>query len=878
MLSALVIGFRYALTPILGDTGPFYLASLAVLVSAYFGGFWPGILATALTTVGGFLLYMPMSIQKAITDPQRALILSAQIVICTSISLICQALKDREAECESRIVLEQTARGKLDTLLSGITDKLITLSTELRLVSFNNAAAERWNMNLEMIGLSFMEVLPPATAEALQGPLKRTLVLGEAMSLEVYDHSLDRTYEIRIFPSPEGLLVYFRNVSDRIQANRAITALAEEQQKTNALLDSLLSHAPVGFAFFDQDLVCQQINGSLADLNGESDSSLVGKRAAEIVPFNSPNICGSIEQVFRGRTAIEQMEISAGSTGESGSERHWHMGLYPVFDSCGEVAAAGAILIEITQRRQMENRLSESEARFRNVADNSPVFIWVLNSEGTATWFNQPWLDFRQVTLEKAIEEGCLSNVHADDNTWVQEAYADAISHGRPFALEFRTLATDGLYRWIHFKASPMLDETGRVSSYLMSGIDVSDRIAMEDHLRKSLANERMARSDAEKANRLKDEFLASLSHELRTPLTTMLGWTELLMKPKVQENELKNGLEVIQRSSRLQLQLINDLLDMSRMNIGKVTLESEYAELYDTVKSTVDLVQGAADEKGLRINFDEPKAPIIVKIDADRFAQVIWNVLTNAIKFTPQNGCIQIEVGRTELETYVKVADTGIGIEESFLPYVFERFRQADAGRTRRHGGLGLGLAIARQLIELHGGSITVESQGVNQGATFTVHMPTVEDTEVALKNREAVALSQGTEELRLAGLCILLVEDDAASRDILKRILESEGSIVIPAESAVVARRLIRETRPDLIISDIGLPDEDGNQLMRTLRSSRTDHPIEVPSIALTAFAGSEDRMQAFESGFNAHLVKPVETEELVHTIQELIASPHD
>lgn len=870
VLGGLVIGLRIALTPVLGETGPYFLGALAVTISAFIGGLWPGLLATFITTIAGTLLFMEPQTPSFLNSPPARLLIAAHITVCVCISLICGALRGSEKVAASIAKQERDARAKLDALFNSITDKLLTVAKDLTILSFNQAAEKRWSINTKHIGLHLSEVLPPAIVDALEVPLRRTLELNEAISIEVLDDASQLTYEVRAFPSPDGLLVYFHNITERIAANESIAKLAVEQEQANALLDSLLRHAPLGFAFFDREYRFQRLNDQIADMNGVSASDHVGRTVREIVPANAPFVEPVIDQVFESGEAVDQLEVTGETPKAPGVTRHWHTGFYPVKDSQGTVKSVGAIVLEITQRKEIEDQLRESEFRFRNLTDNSPMMIWVCDPDGTASWFNKPWLDFRNLSLEDALCEGCFSNIHPEDEPWVKETQHEAFIAGEAFSVEFRTRAADGQYRWIHVKANPVHDNDGKVVSYLMSSLDVTDRIGMEENLRRSLANERAARSDAEEANRLKDEFLAGLSHELRTPLTTMLGWTELLMKPKIRESELIDGLQVIQRSSKLQLQLINDLLDMSRISIGKINLEFEYAELYDTIESVVDLVQTSASEKNISVKLIEPKAPIVVRMDPDRFTQIVWNLLSNAIKFTPSNGKVVIEVGAEGETAFAKITDTGVGIEETFLPFVFDRFRQADASRSRRHGGLGLGLAIAKQLADLHGGNIEVVSDGPNKGCTFTVTIPKAEMSPTPQRAKPKPVAIESEDARRLVDVCILLVEDDDSSREVLRRILVSEGAVVIAANSASIARKLLKETSPDLLVSDIGLPEEDGYQLIRSIRSATDANNI--PAVALTAFAGSEDRLRAFEAGFNMYLTKPVEPDDLVRAVLEL------
>jgi PAS domain S-box-containing protein len=879
LLCGLVVLVRLAAAPILGDTSPFFLAALAVTLSAYVGGLWPGLLSTIISTVLGYSLFLKNPGVGPLEDPRSRIILGSQIAVNVCISLICGALRSSESETRRSVQQERLTHERLASIFESISDAFITISPEFKLTSFNQAAADLWNLTQESLGKSIEEVIPMEIYEAISGPWKTAVEHRVATNVEVVLPTGDGAYEIRAFPSSEGLLIYFHDISARIKANEALKSMAREQDRVNAFLNSLLAHAPVGFAFFDREYRFERVNAELADMNGMSIEDHIGRSIRELFPSMADSAEEVIGKVFDSGQGVDQLEVAGETPKSPGRMRHWLCSYYPVNGPGGMVTSVGALAIEITERKEIENRLRESEVRFRNLADNAPVMIWVCNVDGTATWFNRPWLDFRNLSLDDAVCEGCFANIHEEDQPWVEEAYRDAFERGESFSLEFRSKGSDGNYRWFYLKGNPVKEFDGHLSSFLMSSIDVTDRITMEESLRLSLANERAARSDAEEANRLKDEFLAGLSHELRTPLTTMLGWSELLMKPQVRETELMEGLQVIQRSSKLQLQLINDLLDMSRISIGKLQLEFEFADLADTVQSIVDMSQGTAREKEVSLILEGVEDSVVVRIDPDRFSQIIWNLLSNAIKFTPSGGTVKVLLSHTSEEATIRVKDSGVGIDPAFVPFVFDRFRQADATRSRRHGGLGLGLAIAKQLTDLHKGKIEARSEGANRGSEFIVTIPVVQAAPQSVHQTikappEPVAAD---DQRRLVDLCVLLVEDDASSREFLKKLLEIEGATVVATDSAPQARKLFREVSPDILISDIGLPGEDGNQLIRSLRSGSASDTTKVPAIALTAFAGKEDRDRAFESGFNLHLTKPVDAEDLVRGVLEVWTSMH-
>ena len=388
------------------------------------------------------------------------------------------------------------------------------------------------------------------------------------------------------------------------------------------------------------------------------------------------------------------------------------------------------------------------------------------------------------------------------------------------------------------------------------------------------LESERAARATAERMSDLKDEFLANLSHELRTPLNAILGWSQVLRRGARGEADFNKGLEAIERNARVQTQLIEDLLDMSRITSGKVRLDIQPIEPVSVIEASIETVKPAAEVKGIRIEklLDSAAGPI--SGDPNRLQQILWNLLSNAIKFTPKGGKVQILLARVNSHVEISVADTGIGIRPDFLPYVFERFRQADASAARVHGGLGLGLSIVKQLVELHGGTVWADSAGEGRGATFSIHLPLTAihrnlRVHSGLHPKASAVVSAEFKTLDLSGVKVLVVDDEPDARDLIRRVLEDCDATVFTAATAPEALLLIENERPHVFISDIGMPSVDGFELLRRVRSLGEARGGRVPAIALTAFARSEDRTRALRAGFLVHVSKPVEPSELVATV---------
>ncbi|PQV63330.1 PAS domain S-box-containing protein [Abditibacterium utsteinense] len=433
--------------------------------------------------------------------------------------------------------------------------------------------------------------------------------------------------------------------------------------------------------------------------------------------------------------------------------------------------------------------------------------------------------------------------------------------------------------KWFEVRAYPL---QGGLSVFFH---DVTEQKSFEKERTQLLAQERKAREEAEIANRTKDEFLATLSHELRTPLNAIIGWSSMISDSRLAEKEKAHGIEAIKRNALLQAQLIEDILDVSRIITGKLRLDVRAFELASVIEAAVESVSPAAQAKGIRLQRVLDSGTSLVSGDPSRLQQVIWNLLTNAIKFTPKDGRVQIRLERINSHVEIVVTDNGIGISADMLPHVFERFRQADSSSTRSFGGLGLGLAIVRHIIDMHGGTVEVESPGDGKGAIFTVKLPLMATRTVDAIPSDAIP---GLSEERvhptssdfakyhcpeeLNGLHVLVVDDEEDARRLLKTVLESCNARVTTASNALEAFEVLQSFLPDVLISDLGMPGEDGYSLLRKVRALPPDQGGQIPAAALTAYARVEDRLQVLRSGFQIHLPKPVEPAELVAVVANL------
>jgi PAS domain S-box-containing protein len=528
----------------------------------------------------------------------------------------------------------------------------------------------------------------------------------------------------------------------------------------------------------------------------------------------------------------------------------------------------------ITERKQAEIKLQESEARFRNMADHAPVMMWVTAPDGGCTYLNRRWYEYTGQTEETGLGMGWLDAVHPDDAQQAGATFLSASAAREPFRLEYRLRGRDGTFRWAIDAAGPRFAADGEFLGYVGSVIDIEDRKRVERATEELLAREQVGRAQAEESSRIKDEFLATVSHELRTPLTSILGWVQMLRAGNLAPERRAQALEIVERNSRHQAQLIEDLLDVSRILAGKLRLDVTPLDLSDVVNAAMETVRPAADAKDIRLQAALDTSGIVMG-DADRLQQVVWNLLANAVKFTPKGGRVQVAVTRRDSSVEVVVADTGKGIPESFLPFVFDRFRQADGGVSRAHGGLGLGLSIVRHIVELHGGTVSAHSDGEGRGASFVVTLPVAVVLRKEVGCESTPPWRSSAPDLRcpphLEGLRVLVVDDEEDTGNMLRAMLESCSATVRVARSAAEALAMLRAEPPEVLVSDVGMPDQDGYSLIRAVRALPGPAGV-VPSIALTAYAHTKDRTLALLAGFDMHLPKPVEPVELLTVVASM------
>ncbi|MBS2020700.1 MAG: PAS domain S-box protein [Deltaproteobacteria bacterium] len=523
----------------------------------------------------------------------------------------------------------------------------------------------------------------------------------------------------------------------------------------------------------------------------------------------------------------------------------------------GKFAGLVGVMGDVTERRKAEQALRASEEFNRTIVTSSRDCFKTLDLDGRLLWISDVGPRLLGVTAADLVGTRWLDIWKHDVESARAALEAARVGGTGQFV---GMLEIDGEPRWWDVVITPILDSHSAPATLLAVSRDVTER-------RKLLESERLARENAERASAIKDEFLATLSHELRTPLNAILGWAHLLRRKVPADSELVKGVEIIERNARAQTRLIEDLLDMSRIAAGKVRLDMQPIAPFAFVEAAVEAVRPAAAAKNIELLVELDPSVGSITGDAARLQQVVLNVLSNAIKFTPQGGHVEVRLDRHERCARLRVIDDGAGIHPDFLPYVFERFRQADSTTTRHHGGLGLGLAIVKHLVELHGGSVAARSDGLGKGATFTLLLPSADEAKDRLSGAPRHVSDLNLVDLR--GLRVLVVDDEHDACALVAGVLGDCGAEVITATSALRALTIIESECPHVLVSDIGMPEVDGFELLRRVRSLGDPRGRTVPAIALTAFARPEDRTKVLRAGFVMHLSKPVDPTELAISV---------
>ncbi|HEX5875995.1 MAG TPA: PAS domain S-box protein [Pyrinomonadaceae bacterium] len=608
-------------------------------------------------------------------------------------------------------------------------------------------------------------------------------------------------------------------------------------------------------------------NAGAQQILGYAEEEIIGKHAARF-----------FTQEDRVKE-IPRKELETAATQGRAEDERWHMRsdgshfwasgiVTSVRDETGKLLGFSKVMRDMTER----NKLTQERDRFFALSID---MLCIVHLDGRFQRVNPAFQKVLGFSEEALLSMSVFELVHPEDRAKTMREY-EKLSAGRSTSnMENRLRVKDDSYRWVAWSYFPV-PEDGLAFGV---GRDTTERRRMDEILR-------LRARELEDANRVKDEFLATMSHELRTPLTSILGWSRLLDSNQLGEKDKERAVHIIQRNAEAQSKLIEDLLDVSRIITGKLRIEVQPVSFASIADGVVTSLRPAIDAKQLKLvtSIDPAAGPILG--DPARLQQIVTNLLSNAIKFTPSGGRIEVSLERNASHVRLRVADTGVGIAAEHLPHIFERFRQVDSSNVRAHGGLGLGLAIVDYLVRQQEGSVSAESEGVGKGATFTVEFPltsseliSTDSRRVDLFSPEAPLVlenSEAFEDGKLRDLRIVVVEDDPDTQELLKTVLRRHGAEVIAAASGTSALAEIRRNKPNLIISDIGMPDENGYDLIRKIRALPPEEGGRIPAIAVTAYAGASDRRRALLAGFQTHLAKPIEPDDLVAVILSLTFQP--
>ena len=649
--------------------------------------------------------------------------------------------------------------------------------------------------------------------------------------------------------------------------------------QANALLAAIVESSDDAIIAMTLDGAIQSWNGGAERIFGYTAEEVKGRQVSLLAPTDKADEVPRILQEIRGGGRVFHFETIRKR--KDGERITVSLSVSPIKDANGMIIGASKIARDITEQRRAEAEVQKSEERFRQMADSAPIMVWISGTDKLCTWFNKRWLEFVGRSMKEEIGNGWAEGVHPDDFQACLETYNTSFDARRPFTMEYRLRRGDGLYRWLLDNGVPLHGPDRVFLGYIGSCLDITDRRQAEEERERLLASERGARIEAERAGRIKDDFLATLSHELRTPLQAILGWSRLLQSGSLSGTDCAQAIETIERNARVQTRIIEDLLDMSSIISGKVRLDVQRVDLPRIIEAAIETIRPAAEAKAIHIlKALDPQVGQVTG-DPNRLQQVMWNLLSNAVKYTPKGGKVHVTLERVNSHLEITVVDTGAGIKPAFLPFVFDRFRQADQSSTRSHGGLGLGLAIVKHLVELHGGSVSAASPGEGRGASFSIVLPlTVVKEEAGEERIHPRSESRMDEEaalksISLNGLVILAVDDEPDACALIRRVLSDAGAEVITANSSAEGLAALAGSsarRFHLVISDIGMPGEDGYKFIRALRALPEERGGLLPAVALTAFARTEDRTRALIAGYQVHLAKPVDPLELLASVASL------
>jgi PAS domain S-box-containing protein len=902
--AALAAGaLRGGLSALWGEDLPFLTLFPAVVLSAWAGGFWPGMLTTVLGAMLATYFWLPPFYSFRLSSVADVVGLLIFVAIGGLISALSETL--------------HRGRRRLEGLLMSIDEGFVVFDRDWRFRYVNARAAELLRQPASsMMGRSIWELFPDIAGTEIEAHLRHASTANERVTFEAFYRPYGRWFRTRVFPTREGFSAMLEDTTERKQA--------EEDSVRLAAIVRSSEEAIVGK---DLDGIITSWNPAAEQLFGFTAHEAIGRSIRMIVPADRQGEEDDVLRRLRRGETIEHFETVR--IRKDGTPIDIALTVSPIRDADGRITGASKIARDIGERIRAEaersrlltaeqaarERAESAERRARLLSESSAVLSASLDTATTLRTVSRlvvprfaDWCIVDVVKRDNAVERVAVSAAGPDTEALLAELqrYAPDWTSSQPSAEALRSRTTIvipevteetlvstardarhlAIMRRLRPRSALVVPMSTRqrivgaitlVRTTPTHPYDAAD-IAMAEELarRAALAVDNatlygeadQARAQAEGANRAKDEFLAVLSHELRTPMSAVYGWARMLQMGQIDSATTPRALDAIVRNAHVQLQLIDDLLDVSRIISGKMRLDIRPVDIHRVLEAALDAVRPAADAKGLKLQLliDPSAGPL--NGDPDRLQQVVWNLLMNAVKFTPRDGRIQLALQRVNSHLEIVVSDTGAGIRAELLPVIFDRFKQGDGGSTRNQGGLGIGLALVRHLVELHGGSVTAESPGEGKGATFRVKLPLVAalvplpEDRAHPTARQALPAYQGPS---LRGLRVLVVDDDPEALDLIATILRPAEAETKLCSSPTEALATLRSWKPHVLVSDIEMPGQDGYSLIRKLRELDRSEGGQTPAVALTAYGRPEDRVRSLSAGFSMHVAKPVDPVEL-------------
>lgn len=806
----------------------------------------------------------------------------------TAVVLAERALKQHVTDVQQQsITLEQKAE-LFDTALTYMNDLAFLFDRDARFLYGNRPLLSIWGRSLdEVAGKTLFELpYPKQQAESLTAQIQQVVQTRQMLSGEELYTGVDgvaRYYEYIFSPilgsdgEVEVVSGTSRDITLRKRAELEREQLMHELDSERKNLASLVAEAPAFIAILrGPNHKFELLNENYRKLIGHRDVS--GQTVANALPeVVDQGFIELLDKVYRTGQTFTGTETPVMLGPPGAEEQHYLNFVYQALRGAnGEINGIFVHGVDVTDSVAARTAVAASERQRILALETAELGAWHIDLTTFELTGDARFCEIFGITKDALNYDTAIEAIHPDDRDGVRSLVAQSMTGDNPvpYAIEHRVVQPSGEVHWVSVKGRPNNAVDGsKVTTFDGTVADITERKASEADREQLLVAERNARTEAERAGRMKDEFLATLSHEIRTPLNAILGWSHIMQQTR-NSDDIQRGIEVIERNARAQSHIIEDLLDMSSIISGKIRLDVQRLNLAGIVEESVSAARPTAEAKNIRLDsIIDPMHGVEVSGDANRIRQILWNLISNAIKFTGKDGQVRVLLERVNSHLEISVIDTGEGIAPEFLPFVFDRFRQADASSTRRHGGLGLGLSIVRQLVELHGGSVRVKSAGSGRGSTFIVALPLIAVSAEAelTPPRQHPRVPNSPTQLRdycddLIGIKVLIIDDEPDARALLQRLLEDCKAVVTAAESPNEVVRLISEQHFDVLVSDIGMPGEDGYSLIKRVRRLGAENHGNIPAIALTAYARAEDRVKAVAAGFQMHIAKPVEPVELV------------